>query len=234
MHGCKLLFLLIPLILVALFAPKKSPPAEDLHFSPSTAPIQTEPAPSPTLELPCVARGSELIVEKILSYEGEFWEDGTNAYAVNIAALVVYNPAPYGIRKAEILICQGQRQLAFYISYLPPNSRVLVQERCRNAYAPGDLTQCRCTLLETLPWQDGALTVEDAGMDALLLKNETEAPLASVTLHYRLYSEEFGLYLGGISHQITASPLLPGESLRLQPAHYTKNRSRVTLVETEQ
>ena len=233
MHGYKLLILLIPLILAAILAARK-PPAEDLSFSPTTVPVQTEPTPAPALEFPCVARGSELIVEKLLSYEGEFWEDGTNDYAVNIAALVVYNPAPFGIRKAELLIRQGQRQLAFYISYLPPNSRVLVQERCRNAYVPGDLTQCRCTLLEKMPWQDGALAVESSGTDALLLKNETDRPFPSVTLHYRQYSEEFGLYLGGISHRITAAPLLPGESLILRPRHYRHNGSRFILVETEQ
>ena len=108
MHGYKFLILLIPLILAAILAARK-PPAEDLSFSPTTVPVQTEPTPAPALEFPCVARGSELIVEKLLSYEGEFWEDGTNDYAVNIAALVVYNPAPFGIRKAELLIRQGQR-----------------------------------------------------------------------------------------------------------------------------
>ena len=233
MYGSKLLFLLIPLILVALFAPKKSPPVEDLHFSSTTIPTKTEPLPPPALELPCVARGSELIVEKILSYEGEFWEDGTNAYVVNVAALVVYNPASYGIQKAEILIRQGQRQLAFYISYLPPNSRVLVQERCRNAYVPGDLTQCQCTFLEKTEWQNAPVTVTPAGSNKLLLQNETASKFSSVTLHYRLYSAEFGLYLGGISHRITASPLLPGESLMLRPAHYAENRSQIILVEAE-
>ena len=234
MRGCKLLFLLIPLILLAIFAPEKTLPAEDLQFSPPATSAQTVPITQPALELPCVARGSELIVEKIVSYEGEFWEDGTNAYAVNIMALVVYNPASFGIRKAEIVLLQGQRQLTFHISYLPPDSRVLVQERCRNAYVPGDLTQCRCTFLEKMDWQTAPLSLESTGTGTLRLKNEADTPFSSVTLHYKQYDKISGLYLGGISHQLTASPLAPGESLHLSPAHYTENRSRVVLIETEQ
>ena len=81
MRGCKLLFLLIPLMFLAFAIPQKTPPADDLQFSPPTGATQTVPTTAPALELPCVARGSELLVEKIVSYEGDFWEDGTNAYA---------------------------------------------------------------------------------------------------------------------------------------------------------
>ena len=232
MRGGKLLLLLIPLMFLAFAIPKKAPPDDDLQFSPPTD-AQTVPATAPALELPCVARGSELLVEKIVSYEGDFWEDGTNAYAVNIAALVVYNPGPLGVRKAEIVIRQGQRQLAFHISYLPPGSRVLVQERHRNAYVSGSLTQCSCTLLEKADFQNAAVSAESTGRDGLLLKNETGNDFSSVTVHYKQYDEAFGMYLGGISYPLTAAPLASGESLQIDPIHYTDGHSRIVLIEAE-
>ena len=132
MHGNKLLFLLIPLILVALFASKKSPPVEDLHFSPNTIPTKTEPLPSPALELPCVARGSALIVEKILSYG----PDTPTEIEMELQ----------GIRIGDwrIISVPGElyTEIGLSIKALAPGEKVLISEQTngRYGYIPPDST----------------------------------------------------------------------------------------------
>ena len=202
---------------------------------------QTTPAPStppatttqPTLELPYVIRDSGLIIEKMVCYEGDFWEDGSDDHAVDIMALVIFNPGTEGVRSTDISVWQGHRQLRFVVTYLPPGSRVLVLERLRNSYSSEPLTECRCVTLDRNWDPSDAVTVEPSGIRDLTLRNTTQQDLQAMTLRYKRYSPEAGLYLGGVTYHLTIEPLGSDKSLLIRPPRYVEGAYRIVLVEPQ-
>lgn len=201
-----------------------------LFSPPETEALAVTAAPT-VLELPCVARGSRLIVEKLVCYEGDFWEDGSDRYVVDVMALVVYNPGSTMIRCAEITVWQGQRRLQFAIACLPPNSRVLVLERSGINYSAAPLTECRCDLLTVLEPASG-LTTASAGPVTVRLHNATDQSFQDIVLCCKRYDADSGLYLGGITYITPAGPLAPGEIKQLAPARYVEGRSRIVCITT--
>lgn len=211
----------------------QEPALPTAQFTPPTTQHETVTATVSELELPHVIRDTGLIIEKTVCYEGDFWEDGSDTPAVDIMALVVCNPGNEGVRGAEILVRQGQRQLSFVITYLPPGSRVLVLEQLRNAYSSEPLTECRCGFLDRGSWETpGPVQVESAGIRDLAVKNNGAEDLQAVTLRYKRYNAEEELYMGGISYQLTMEPLAAGESIQVTPARYVEGSYKIVLVET--
>ena len=202
------------------------------QFTPPT----TQYMPTTTaneLELPHVIRGTKLIIEKTVCYEGDFWEDGSDTPAVDIMALVVCNPGTEGIRSAEISARQGNRQLRFVITCLPPGSRVLVLEKLRNAYSPEPLTECQCVTQDS-GWESvDTVRVEQAGLRELTVTNTSQQDRQAVTLHYKRYSPDAGMYLGGITYQHTVESLAAGERLQVSPRRYVETAYHIVLVESQ-
>lgn len=199
----------------------------------TTAPTQTQPVVTTEIprKLPWVLSDAGMIVETLVEYEGPFWEDGTDDPVVGVMALQVYNPGLTGIRYARIEAWQGGRCLAFEITYLPPNSRVLVLEKSRQSYAEQTLTDCCCTELDKMPWvSDPEITVAPEGMCSLRVENR-DAKAVAVLLRYKTYDETEGLYLGGVTHSYQIPCLAPGERISITPYRYLAKGSR--LVQTE-
>ena len=237
MKGSKLWILLIPaLILAGLSVSGQTGDRQtDVQFLPTASavpPVPTSTAP-PALELPYVIGEAGLIVERMVCYEGDFWEDGNDMPAVDTMALVVYNPGTSGIRRAQIVAMQGNRQLCFEITFLPPGSRVLVLERFRKPYSREPLTRCRCEAVEKMAWEEPAsVRVTPVGACRLLVEN-TGSDLQAVTIRYKRYDRESEMFLGGITYQLTLEPLLSGGQMEISPMRYTESGSRIVLVETQ-
>lgn len=202
-----------------------------VRFSPPETDPPAVTTTPPTLELPCVARGSRLIVEKLVRYEGDFWEDGSDRYVTDVMALVICNPGSTMIRCAEITVRQGQRQLRFAVTCLPPNSRVLVLESSGAAYSAAPLNACRCDSLAALEPAAG-LAVTPAGPVTVLLHNETDDIFQEIILCCKRYDAGSGLYLGGITYITPAGPLTPGEIRQLSPSRYVEGSSRIVCITT--
>ena len=202
-----------------------------VQFLPTETDASAVTAAPPSIELPCVARGSRLIIEKLVSFEGDFWEDGSDRYVVDVMALVVYNPGNAMIRSAEISVQQGQRQLRFAISCLPPNSRVLVLERSGIPFSAEPLNACRCDLLTVIE-PTPHLTTEPAGPVSVQLRNESDTSYQQIILCCKRYDADPGLYLGGITYITPAGPLAPGETTAPTAARYVEGCSRIVCITT--
>ena len=229
--GCGRWFLLVLGSILCLgFIRWGSPEGQPaVQFLPTETDASAVTAAPPSIELPCVARGSRLIIENLVSFEGDFWEDGSDRYVVDVMALVVYNPGNAMIRCAEITVQQGQRQLRFAISCLPPNSRVLVLERSGIAFSAEPLSACRCDLLTVIE-PTPHLTTEPAGPVTVRLHNETGQSFQEVILCCKRYDADSGLYLGGITYITPAGPLAPGETAELAPARYVEGCRRIVCI----
>ena len=202
-----------------------------VQFTPAaTAPtVPATAAPTP-LELPRVIPGSDLILEKLVSYEGDFWEDGSDRYAVDITAIVVYNPREQYIDEALLQLQQDGRLLSFRITCLPPNSRVLVLEQQQSRYLSATITQCRLIRLSRSSGDaPEGIRVESAGDRALRLHNDTAAD-QTVILSYKRYDAASGLYLGGISYDTAPIPLPAGETLLFFPERYVEGHTKVVSI----
>ena len=234
MKGSKLWILLIPAVM--LWGLRGGWPRRQtaVQFLPAASAATTEPSTTvlPELELPCVIGEAGLIVERMICYEGDFWEDGSDMPAVDIMALVVYNPGFSGIRRAQIVAMQGDRQLCFEITYLPPGSRVLVLERFRKPYSREPLTRCSCETVERMAWETAtSVQVTPVGICSLTVENTGSAEVQAVTLRYKRYDAGSEIFLGGITYQLTLESLAAGEQTTVSPRHYVEGCSQVLLVE---
>lgn len=207
--------------------PKEKPavqftPPVTVPSAPTTAPLSPE--------LPFVIPGSDLILEKLVSYEGDFWEDGSDRYVTDIMALVVYNPRNQFIEEALLQLQLGGKTLFFRITCLAPNSRVLVLEQHQSGYAPGPVTDCRLLRLSKAPaaFPEG-IHAENAGDREVLLRNST-ADTQNVTLRCKRYDADAGLYLGGISYDTTGVRLPAGALLRISPERYVEGHTKVVSI----
>ena len=229
--GCGRWFLLVLGSILCLGFIRLGSPEEQpaVQFLPTETDASAVTAAPPSIELPCVARGSRLIIEKLVSFEGDFWEDGSDRYVVDVMALVVYNPGNTMIRSAEISVQQGQRQLRFAISCLPPNSRVLVLERSGIPFSAEPLKACHCDLLTVLEPALG-LTTTPAGPVSVQLRNQSDTSYPQIILCCKRYDADSDLYLGGITYITPAGPLAPGETTELAPARYVEGCSRIVCI----
>ncbi len=201
---------------------------------PQEAVVFTATTPAPTAQqtqdpkpMPWVLAQAGLIVERMVAYEGPFWEDGSDDPVVDIVALEVYNPGATGIRYARIEAEQGGRMLTFEITWLPPNSRVLVLEKGRKGYAKTALSDCRCTDLDRTAWaSDPEIAVTPEGACSLTVENRGQTA-ASVLLRYKTFDEKERLYLGGITYSYQLPTLAPGEKTCVTPYRYLTTGSRL-------
>ena len=229
--GCGRWFLLVLGSILCLGFIRLGSPEEQpaVQFLPTETDASAVTAAPPSIELPCVVRGSRLIIEKLVSFEGDFWEDGSDRYVVDVMALVVYNPGNAMIRSAEISVQQGQRQLRFAISCLPPNSRVLVLERSGIPFSAEPLKACHCDLLTVIEPALG-LTTTPAGPVSVQLRNQSDTSYPQIILCCKRYDADSDLYLGGITYITPAGPLAPGETTELAPARYVEGCSRIVCI----
>ena len=201
-----------------------------VQFRPEETETAAVTVPPVSLELPCVVRGSRLVIEKLVCFEGDFWEDGTDRYVTDVMALVVYNPSNTMLQCAELSISQGERWLRFVITYLPPNSRVLVLEQNQCGFAAEPLNNCRCVrLTEQPPETPTEIRWEETGIRSLRLYNDGDASQC-VTLRYKRFDKEAGVYLGGITYQLMVMPIAPGEHRDVSPLRYVQGYFNVVQV----
>ncbi len=204
---------------------KALPPAFSEPVERETA-APTEQAPEP-VAWPCVLRGTGLVLRSPVEYEGPNLEEGTEIPVSGVMALLVYNPGMTAIRRAEILLTQGARELRFVITFLPAGSAVLVLEQGMQFYSREPVTACRCVELleeETPPGDALAVTEDEKG---ITLENRSDRTLTELRVYYKPFEKEAGFFLGGYARCHMPDSLLPGERVTLTPPDYAPGLCRV-------
>ena len=195
---------------------------------PETArPVQSQPA----LEFPHVLRGTELVIQHLAQYDGPFLEGRTETPVANVAALMIYNPTDQGVAELEVELEQGGEILSFYLTCLPPKSRVLVLEGEGKLYSRETVTACRCIRIcrQNFEMAEGSVSVREAE-GKLQITNLTGETIPDVTLLHKQYFSDGAFYLGGITYETVVAELMPGESREILPEFYAPGYCRVVAV----
>lgn len=204
-----------------------SPPA--VVFSEPTETTKSQPT---QLNFPITFPDSALVAEELVSYHGQFWEDGSGEMVKNVAGLMLYNPTDRMIQFGAIALEQAGEQLYFFVYQLPPNSRCLVLERDKKRCNVQEVTACRELCIR---WEYQELSREQldyVGLGpTLTIVNRDARRQDHVTLWYKQYEKEGNYYLGGTAYSAHVFFLQPEERRTITPEHYYAGSARVVGIE---
>ena len=181
-------------------------------------------------EFPFVIRGTGLIAQYFAQYEGPFLEDEVQEPVTDIAALMVYNPGAQFVKRASILLQQGNRTLVFDIMMLPPGSRVLVLEKNGCPYTTEAVIGYQCVFVETEQRSEKWEIAVAEREGALYVTNQMEYTVSDVVLYYKQYNSVDGFYLGGYAYTQRIGTLGAEEEKKIDLFRYVSGNSRVVLV----
>ncbi len=132
------------------------------------------------------------------------------------AALMIRNTGSRGITFACITLKQAEKSLYFFVTWLPPGSRVLVPEYSGKPFSDDPVTQCRCAMVR---WARFTASHEEIHMalaepEQLALTNLSGRMYSCVVVRYRFWNEELQCFLGGSAGAVFFPALEAGECRR--------------------
>lgn len=196
--------------------------------TPSTAPTEeTQPQYDPVA-------GALLICKSLLPYDGPaLWEEG--AQLPSVAALELWNAGDIGIRYAEVVVVQGDRELRFEATYIPPGGRVVVPEKNGQEYLRDAVTDISYPVVIPMEKETGAaaVSVTENGTFAVTVTNVTQERIACVRIFYKQYDAEHDVCVGGTTYSAVLTDLKPGESRNLMPYRYAAGYAKIVMVIVE-
>lgn len=197
-------------------------------FSPTEIPTEPEATTQKALEFPFVVTDTGLIVQNMAQYEGPFLESEDQEPVAQVAALMIYNPGSKMITSAELVLTQGERNLRFFFTCLPPQSRVLVLEKNRQQYSSEPVRSCQCLSFTEETPQSSSMQITDSE-NGLTVRNLYEED-KTVTLYYKQYITDGNFYLGGVTGQTRVEHLAAGENREILAAGYAPGYCRIVAV----
>lgn len=177
------------------------------------------------IKLPCRAEQALVTVLELRSYDGPFLEDGSHRAVQGVAAVVVQNEGASLLKTGAVKLRQGQELLVFSFSMLPAGQKLLVLEKTAKPYANRPITSCWGWAVagET----DRRIQTEEAGRTALTLTNITPNKVNEAWVYYKDYDPVQRMLVGGITHSVHISHLLPGHRATVAAFGYLSGSSMV-------
>lgn len=167
-----------------------------------------------TIFFPHLVHGTNLVVERMVAYDGLFLEDGSNDVVADIAALVLHNRGTQPLLHAKVELQQGERNLVFYAETLLPGDTVLVPEAGRQKYEQAPCKSCDGEVVvdESILLRSDTIQITTLDPNCLLITNKSEKTLEDIRLEYKYWQDEPGLYIGGVTCVSIVGDILPGDS----------------------
>jgi len=192
-----------------------------------------EASVSKPITLPCTVEGTGLIAERLICYDGVFFENGSNCEVEGVAALLLRNTSKTGISSAHIVLEQKCRKLTFEATQIPPGVAVLVLEKCAIGYTKECVTACYGRIdWESFGWNpEDLLRFEELDMGSLWVTNVSGSDLCEINLYYKTDYADGMFYMGGITYHVYIDNIDVGERILLKPDHYAGNASKFLRIE---
>lgn len=189
--------------------------------------------PEAVVTFPCTLADG-LVAEKMLAFDGPFWEDGSGEAVSGVAGLMLSNTGSRMIEFGAITVEQGGRMLHFFVYDLPPGSRCLVAEWQRQSFSEEVPQGCRVGILR---WGYQELSREEVNYvgtdDVLTVVNRTPRT-QNILVRYKRYDKEGDYFLGGMAYSAHFFGAEPQTPKTLAPEHYHAGKVRVVSVSTEE
>ena len=220
-----LLILLVGILGCWLFPKRQEVYIQDAVFIQGT---QT-PMSMPTgkVFLPYEPESWGLIAEELICFDGPYIEDGTNAPVSGVAGLILHNAGDRGISFAVLALEQGTKTTYFTVTWLPPGERVLVLAMERAAYDSQPITGCRVLGIRWDDFASAPVEVTACPDQGLQVANLTVERQEGICLRFKKYSEEYGMYFGGITQCVKIPALLPRENCPVYPEEFDPQTARL-------
>lgn len=207
------------------------PPTE-----PVTEPV-VDPIPETTVptgvRFPYAIPGTELVIEAVNPYTGVFLEDGSDADANDIYAIILRNKAPTCVEYISITLTRDDgKELSFVASAIDADSRIVVMEAHAEEYVEADYDACSADVAQIPAFEMSGelIRVEESKNGALLVTNISDTDIPCVRLFYKFYMEDVNVYVGGITYTAKIEYLAAGETKTVMPSHYARDSSRVVMI----
>ena len=213
---------------------------------PSENPSETDPSEDPSetdkpqnndgnsIRLPYSIPGSGLVIEQFNSYNGLFFEDGSDKAVSNITAMVLTNTGDDYAEYIDITIDRDGVQLKFVGSALAPGGKMVILEASGKQFRNGTYSNCVANVATAAEFtmSENQVRVEENAERGLLVTNITGKDIPCIRIFYKFYMTDSDVYVGGITYTAKVTDLAAGASCTVTPSHYLKGYSKVIMVKT--
>ena len=183
------------------------------------------------LQLPAAIPGTSLIAEYMVSYEGPFIEDRSDAPVKEVAALVLRNTGDQLVTLADVTVKRAGEQYHFSATYILPGMSVMVLEASASAYFRDGITDLSGTE-KTEPYLPSAfqtLALQHTDLACISVTNLSDTAMKEITLYHKNYLPE-GIYVGGITYETVIETIPPNGTITVFPEHYAQGYSQIFYV----
>lgn len=214
----------------------KTPSTKSSSVKAPNTPIYTLPTlpAKVVIELPYQIPGTDLVIQKVASYNGMYLEDSNDTMVSDVAMILLCNTGSQAVEYANITMKYDDKELTFTASGIPSGGKVTVQEANKSSCASGDLVECTADVatLDTLGMAQESVKVEDNGDNSITITNLTDQNIVTIRLFYKYYLADQDAYLGGITYTAKISNLGANDSIVVTPSHYASSGSTIVMVRT--
>lgn len=176
---------------------------------------------------------SNLTVEAIGRYAGNFLEDGSDEPTANVAAMLITNHSDRMLQIAEITFKVNETETAsFKVTNLPAGTSTLVLESNKREFSEED----SYTYGETATGYMDDPTLEEDKFELvtekgkIILKNKTNESYDKVYVYYK-YVQLGGAYLGGITYRTPFENVPANGEVEAIAAHFNPESSQIMAVQ---
>lgn len=218
--------------------PGTQPPAflePTVRLETPTLPEETPPATQqiPVQQgLPCRMQYTSLVARHLVCYDGPYLEDGSQEELTGVCGLLLENTANVGVEYVRVIISQGNQELVFDATYIPPKGSVMILEKNRTAYSLDPVESCSCRTLipGDYDWEKDQVQIQPGEGFGMVVTNLTDRVLPYVRIFYKQHDAREDLHIGGITYSAVLPDLMPGESRDITPYRYANGHSAVVAV----
>lgn len=187
------------------------------------------------LKLPYKVEKTDLVIENIGQYTGQFIEDGSDKPVANVLSLLIKNNSDKVVQYGEINIkVNGNKNAVFKVTNLPPKTSTLVMESTGkiefnkdDKYKYVDSIQAK---LDNMSLMKDKVQITKQEDGVIGIKNVSGKDLGTVYVYYK-YFQEGGAYLGGITYRVKFENVKAGASVEEKTSHFSKNSSEILMVD---
>lgn len=190
--------------------------------------------PDKTIRFPYTIPDADLVIEQVNSYNGIFFEDGSDKEVSNVAAIVLTNKGKSCIEYASITIKCGTTHLRFVGSSLKAGGTMIVLEAEGKNFENSAYTDCTSEIAYAgqMVMSENLVRVEEHENGGLLVTNLSGEDIPCVRIFYKYYMGDLDVYVGGITYAAKVLDLPAGGNCIVTPSHYYSGYSTIVMVKT--
>ena len=176
---------------------------------------------------------SNLIIEKVGSYTGNYLEDGSDEPIEKVAAIIISNTSDKMLQVGDITFKVSDKENAtFRVTNLLPHTSALVLESNKRKYSDKDDysygTVVNAYLDDPDLLEDKFEVIKENGN--LKLKNKTDKTYKKVYVYYK-YVQSGGAFMGGITYRVPFENIEGKKTVTSVANHFSSNTSVIVDVQ---